>query len=466
MKVAFCTSEAVPFAKTGGLADVCAALPIALEKLGHQLCVVMPQYPGVETTSLPVEIINDHVSQSQLGDHIPVFFIRHEKYFHRSGLYGDRNGDYNDNVQRFHYFCDQALQVLQALQWKADVIHCHDWQTSLIPVLLRYRFGHEGFWEKTKTLLTIHNLAYQGTGPAGDYAGLGFARDSLYDELFEFYGQINLLKAGIMTSERITTVSPQYAREIQTRELGCGLEGVLAKRRRDITGILNGIDTRLWNPETDPDIHKNYSPRQVADKQANKAFIQKKAGLACNPDTPLFGLVGRLSHQKGIDLLAEILPHVEEWDIQIIILGNGEKQYEDLLRAACAHAPERIALFLEFNEALAHQIYAGCDILLMPSRYEPCGLNQLIALRYGVIPLVFRTGGLADTITPYDQGGNGFVFDTYSANDFKSALRQAVDIYRDKDVFAALRVKAFSYDFSWDSSARLYADFYQQMVAE
>jgi len=465
MKVAFITSEVTPFAKTGGMADVCAALPVALEKIGVDVCVALPQYASVASVVPEVEKINDVVSRARLGEDIPVFLIRHDHYFDRAGLYGDREGDYSDNLLRFHYFCDQALAALKTMEWDADILHCHDWQTSLIPASLRYRYRTDAFWKKTKTVLTIHNLAYQGKGQRSEFDGLGFDTELFNENLFEFYDQINLLKAGILTTDRITTVSPQYAQEIQTSEFGCGLEGVLGKRRNDIVGILNGIDQQVWNPQTDPVIHKNYTAREIRNKALNKEYLQQKTQLAHDPEIPLYGFIGRLSHQKGIDLLAEILPLIGRENIQVVILGDGERKYEQMLREASAHFPDRIAFFMDFNEELAHQIYAGCDILLMPSRYEPCGLNQMIALRYGVIPLVYRTGGLADTIIPHSQNGNGFVFDSYTPTDFRESIINATRVYHNKELFEPLMLKAMSCDFSWDVSARAYRDLYQQLLS-
>ncbi len=465
MNVAFCSSEIAPFAKTGGMADVCYSLPVALEKLGVRLTLFMPEYRQVREVSLPIERMDSQLSRSVIGKNIEVYFIRNDAFFKRDSLYGDAYGDYGDNLPRFHYFCSRSLDVMKAMNHQADVIHCHDWQTSLIPAYIRYQLREDPFWARKKTVLTIHNLAYQGVFPPDQFGRLGFDKELFHHDLFEFYGQVNLLKVGILTSDRLTTVSPQYAREIRTPQYGCSLDGVLNSRREDLSGILNGIDVATWNPGTDPLIPQSYSAKTIDRKKMNKAALQAQSGLAARDNVPLFGFVGRLSHQKGIDLLIQSMYKIEKMDVQLVILGAGEKRYEDLLVNLAGRYPDKIAFYGTFDEKLAHQIYAGSDLFLMPSLYEPCGLSQMISLRYGTIPVVFRTGGLADTICSYKEGGNGFVFTRYDREAFIRIFQEAVQVYHDTEVFAELVRKAFTHDFSWESSAKKYLEVYEQLRA-
>jgi starch synthase len=460
MKIVFCASEVVPFAKTGGLADVCGALPLALEKFGHEIVIITPRYKTSKGTPSPVV---------RIGKNIRVYFVEHNRYFQRDGLYGDYGGDYNDNLERFAFFCHEALATLKDIKFKPDIIHCHDWHTALIPVLLKTKFQSDPFFKNTRSVLTIHNLAYQGVFPKQQYAKLGVEGHLFHMQGLEFYDQINVLKGGIIFSDAITTVSPQYAREIQGEELGCSLDGVLRNRARDVTGILNGLDYEVWNPKDDPFLDFPYSSQDPQEKFLNKMVVRALLNLS-SPESraPLFGFVGRLCHQKGVDLIAGAVDDIVRLGGQIVLTGVGERKYHRILEECVGRHSKNMGIFLKFDESVAHKIYAGCDFFLMPSAFEPCGLGQMIALRYGTIPIVHRTGGLADTIKLYDpihQSGNGFVFTKYDKPSFVKALGEAVKTYRDQKQMDFLVDQAFRHRFSWDRSAREYQRVYQKCLS-
>jgi len=465
MKIAICSSEVFPFAKTGGLGDVCGSLPLALEEIGVEVSVFLPAYRCVREAGHSLEQMTDSVSKTMLGKNVAVYFIEHEKFFDRNGLYGDGSGDYPDNLERFSHYCDRTLALLKPLNFQPDVVHCHDWQTALIPVYLKEKYGEDGFYTRIKTLLTIHNLAFQGVFPTSQYPKLGLDKSLLTPQGFEFHDQVNLLKAGIIYSDRITTVSPRYSNEIQTKQFGCGLEDVLGGHNGGITGILNGLDHTIWNPAADEFIAEKYSADDFDDaKLANKMQLQKELRLEVRDDIPLFGFVGRLSHQKGLDLVFETLDDLLKMDVQMVFLGVGDGQYQKKLEEIAGLYPDNIAVCFEFNEPLGHKIYAGSDLFLMPSRFEPCGLSQMISLRYGTIPVAFKTGGLADTITPFGLWrtyGNGFVFTKYTAGDFLNTVKKAVKVFRNEKRFHRLRTNAFDSEFSWKHSANQYRDIYQ-----
>ncbi|MFA5088931.1 MAG: glycogen synthase GlgA [Candidatus Omnitrophota bacterium] len=465
MRVVFCSSEIFPFVKTGGLADVCGALPLALEKLGAQMSLFLPRYGALNFPEENIRKLNNSVSVTRLGGNVEVYLIENESLFGRPGLYGDQSGDYQDNLKRFQFFCRQTLETLKSLNIKSDIIHCHDWQTSLIPVYLKTLLKEDPFFEGSRTILTIHNLAYQGIFPKEKYPQLGLDKKFFSKNGFEFHDQINLLKAGIIFSDRVTTVSPGYAREIQSDELGCGLAAVLRAKEKGILGILNGLDDMIWDPARDRLIAKNFSSDNIAAKQENKKALQEDANLPVRADIPVFSFVGRLDYQKGIELLAQAMDELMKMDLQVVILGVGEQKYHRLLNDLAGRYPKKIVCHLKFDEKKAHQIYAGSDFFLMPSRFEPCGLSQMISLRYGTIPIVFKTGGLADTVLSFDESsgeGNGFVFDKHDWASFIGAVRQAERIYRKKDIFRTLTQKAARHDFSWDRSAKEYQRVYEE----
>lgn len=465
MRVAFCSSEVFPFAKTGGLGDVCGSLPLALAKIGLDVSVFLPGYRCVGRAGDPVEQLGEGVSRTTLEPSINVYFVEHGGYFDREGLYGNGNGDYRDNIDRFSYYCGRVLTLLKQLDFRPHVVHCQDWQTALIPVYLREKHGKDAFYERTKSLLTIHNLAFQGVFPKEQYARLGLDEKLFCLQGFEFYDQVNLLKAGIIYSDAVTTVSPQYAREIQTQQLGCGLHDVLRGHKNGVAGILNGLDYRIWNPKTDGFIARRYSADDFEPaKLTNKRQLQKELELEARDDVPLFAFIGRLSHQKGIDLILEAVEDLAGMGAQMAFLSVGDGDYQKRLNRFASRHACRVAVRFEFNDPLAHRIYAGSDLFLMPSQFEPCGLSQMISLCYGTIPIVFKTGGLADTVKPFgplNKNGNGFVFEKYSKEPFLKAVEGAVKVFREGRSFRRVRENAFRSRFSWDDSAHRYQEMYR-----
>lgn len=466
MRIVFCSAEVVPFTKTGGLADVAGSLPQALEELGHELIVITPYYKAVKRTDV-MPFSPNEVSVAKISKNIKVYLVGNEKHFGRDGIYGDKSGDYADNLERFSYYCHESLRLLKRLEEPVDVIHCHDWHTALIPVLLKNKYQKDPFFKNIKSVFTIHNLAYQGVFPKEQYELLSLDRELFHIDGFEFYDQINVMKAGIIFADRVTTVSPQYALEIQHKEYGCGLDGVLRTRPEGIAGIINGLDYDIWNPGTDPLIEYHYSSADWSNKANNKASLQKAVGLPEKTNVPLFGFVGRLCHQKGLDLLIESIEELMRFDVQLVFVGSGGDRYHRLLEACAAKYPEKIGLFLKFGEEMARRTYAASDFFLMPSVYEPCGLGQMISLCYGTIPLVHRTGGLADTISAYDplrSFGNGFVFFQYTKEGLVFCFEQAVRAYKNPPQFNALVKRAFESRFTWDNSALEYEKIYREGV--
>lgn len=464
MKIVMCASEIVPFAKTGGLADVVGALPQALEIASQEVIIVTPAYKAIQSHFWQDKIqrFKEDISYSVIGKDIKVYFIENDKYFNRDGLYGDKSGDYNDNLERFSYYCKRTLKLLKEINFKPDIIHVHDWQASLIPVYLKTIFTNDNFYKNIRSILTIHNIGYQGIFPKEEFPKIGLDRNLFSMDYLEFYGKINILKGGIVFSDLITTVSPTYSKEIQTKKFGSGLEGVLHKCRSSVFGILNGLDYSVWSPEIDKFIVKNYSAKSIQDKYKNKEELQKICKLPIENDLPLFGMVSRLAEQKGFDILAESIEKICKMDLQLVILGTGDLKYHILLEDMAKKYPKVISLHLRFDDPLAHKIYAGSDIFLMPSRYEPCGLGQMISLRYGTIPLVFKTGGLADTVTP----DNGFVFDRYTKEDLIRTIKKTINAYGNKKNWLELLLRAMQYNFSWEGSAKKYLELYAKTKSE
>lgn len=470
MNVAFCASEVFPFAKTGGLADVCGTLPLALEKKGLKVKIFLPLYACVRQGPWALRDLGHGVWMSGIGQAIEVYFIEHHDFFHRPGLYGENGETYDDNLERFQFFCQRTLEVLGGMSWPVDILHCHDWQTALMPVYLKEIYAGQEVYQGTKSVLTIHNLAFQGVFPSRKYAKLHLRKDLFSTDGFEFFHQINLLKAGLIFSDEITTVSPTYAREIQTKEFGCGLEGVLRARQERVVGILNGLDYETWNPKKDPFLSVRYDQKTWArGKAANKEAVQRRFDLPVSARVPLFGFVGRLSQQKGIDLILAAIDELVLLDIQVIIQGVGEEKYHALLSELAYRYPDKVKVSLVFNEAVAHQIYAGSDFFLMPSQFEPCGLSQMISLCYGTIPIVSATGGLVDTIQDARKEttkGNGFVLPAKTKKGLLEAVNRALAVYADSTRFQALVQRAFGARFSWDRSAEDYCKVYQGLQQE
>ena len=458
LKVLLAASEVVPFAKTGGLADVAGSLPIALESMGVDVRVIMPKYSSVKVKG----------SEAAIGKNIKVYFVENEDYFSRQYLYGDKFGDYRDNLERFSFFSREILERCKKEDFAPDIIHCNDWQTALVPVYLNTIYKYDPFFAKTRTLFTIHNLAYQGLFPKDEFPKIGLDWALFHIHYFEFYGQVNLMKAGLVYSDAISTVSPTYANEILTREFGCGLEGVLKARQDALSGILNGIDYHAWDPATDKLIFKNYTAEAADGKYSNKEMFQKELGLKIDRDIPMIGLISRLADQKGFDLVAKIINELLNMKVQFVLLGTGDQKYHVLFEKMKAAHPGNTSINLKFDAVLAQKIYASSDIFLMPSRYEPCGLSQMISFRYGTLPVVRLTGGLRDSVREYDlktKEGDGFTFEDYDAYHFFAAVKKALNLYRSKAVWSELVKKVMALDFSWESSAKKYEELYNKILA-
>jgi starch synthase len=450
----------VPFAKTGGLADVCGALPLALEKLRQEVIVVMPLYKQVRTQkAVALKKLRVGLWSAVVGRGVKVYFIENDAYFNRDGLYGEKTGDYADNLDRFIFFSREAIKLFKEINFQPDVVHCHDWQTSLVTVFLKTLYATDPFFRNTKCLLTIHNLGYQGLFTKEEYPKLGLDWNCFNPEQLEFYGKINLLKGGIVFADVINTVSRTYAKEIQTKEFGFGLEGVLARRQDRLFGIVNGIDYSIWNPAADPSIAKKFSVEKFKDKARDKQDLQKACCLPVK-DVPLVGIVSRLAEQKGFDIISEGIDAVCRMGLQLVILGTGDLKYHLLLEQMMRKYPGVISLNLKFDDTLAHKIYAGSDAFLMPSKYEPCGLGQLISFRYGTVPVVFKTGGLADTVTPK----TGFIFDLYSGPELVKTMKKAVAKFKNRKSWDEMAVRGMKLDFSWDESAKQYVCLYESAL--
>ncbi len=431
------------------------SLPLALGKLGIEVMILMPRYRGLS------------VGPERLADKVRIHFVENEAYFNRAALYGNETGDYPDNLKRFSFFCHEALSLAKRIGFKPDIVHANDWQTALLPVILKATLSRDPFFKKTKTLLTIHNLAYQGHFPRELYPELGLDQALFSAEGFEFFGKINLLKSGILFSDAISTVSPTYAREIQTKDYGFWLESVIKKKAKALRGILNGIDDALWDPKKDPLIKHRYSRERLEGKKGNKTELQRVCGLATNPRLPVFGMVSRLAEQKGIDLLLEITDSFLSKEVQFVLLGDGDGIYKTIFRNRLVRHTKNAAAYFNFDVARAHQIYAGSDFFLMPSLYEPCGLGQLISLTYGTIPVARRTGGLMDTIIDADEDpkkGNGFIFMEKSSGPFLKTIERAIAAYQDRRRFTAIQEQAMKSDFSWNKSAKMYKQFYAEIL--
>ncbi len=485
MNILLATSEAVPFAKTGGLADVCGALPIELARLGHKPVVVMPAYRKVQYCRQPIKplgidfiipigskTVTGHLQESALpGSDVPVYLIEQDQYFDRDELYSVDGKDYIDNCERFVFFCRAALEAIRLLELEVDVLHANDWQTGLIPAYLKVEYARKPGYERIAGLFTVHNMSYQGSFWHWDMLLTGLDWRYFNWRELEFHGKLNLLKTGLVFADSINTVSPRYAQEIQTAPLGCRLEGVLQHRRDVVSGIINGIDAKEWDPGSDPHLAANYDVNSVGEgKPVCKAALQKELGLPVKPDAPLIGLIGRLTDQKGCNLVVEVIQRwVGENDAQWVVLGTGLPKYHKLFAMLTERFPAKVAARLEFSDLLAHRIEAGADIFLMPSRFEPCGLNQLYSLKYGAVPVVRATGGLADTIvgvgnSPAGAEPNGFSFQEYSALALDETLRKACEMYRQPDQWRKLIETGMRQDWSWARSAREYVKLYEETV--
>jgi starch synthase len=477
LKIYLLAAEIVPFAKAGGMADVVGALPKALKALGHDVRLVMPRYAQVEperfhlqkvfdAVSVPISAYKEQIQvlEGKIGDDIPVYFIDAPRYFDRENIYG-----YTDDGERFILFCRAALETARALGWSPDVIHCNDWQTGIVPNWLHTIYRHDAFFSDSATVYTIHNLAYQGIfgrrilEVAGVAAG-GF----VFPQIVELANVVDIMGRGILFSDVLTTVSERYAQEILTPPFGEKLDQMLRTRSERRFGILNGIDYQEMNPATDQYIHAHFDAETLDKRAENKQSLQERAHFPVRPDVPLLAMISRLADAKGFDLIAQIAQPLLAQGVQLVVLGIGQQQYHELFQSLAARYPEQVAIFLTFNSELAQAIYAGCDMFLMPSRFEPCGLGQLIAMRYGGVPVVRSVGGLADTVEEYDPNtglGNGFTFTNYDPWEFFAALMRAVELYRFKDAWRVLQRRCMAADHSWQASARRYVDVYRQAIA-
>jgi starch synthase len=488
LKILLASSEVVPFAKTGGLADVCGALPVELVKLGHEVTVIMPAYrqaqdcgQAISDTGIRFEVpigtqvVEGRLLRSQLpGSSVPVYLVDQPRYFDREELYRDAGRDYKDNCERFVFFSRAAMESVRLLELGVDLIHANDWQTGLIPAFQKIEYENAPGYDQIATLLTIHNMAYQGQFWHWDMLLTGLDWKYFNWRQMEYYGDLNLLKTGIVFADSLNTVSPRYAEEIQRSPLGCGLEGVLSHRRSVLSGILNGADYSIWNPAADRHLATTYTSTDwQLGKARCKSALQQELGLPDVPQVPLIGLVGRLADQKGLDLVAQV---IKQWvissDAQWVILGTGEPQYHALFRDLSAEYPSKLAARLEFSDPLAHRIEAGSDIFVMASRYEPCGLNQLYSLKYGAVPVVHETGGLADTVVDAsgenlaNRRANGFSFDRYEVGALDQALQRACQAYQhDKPLWNQLIETGMNQDWSWAESARKYVELYETTIA-
>jgi starch synthase len=480
LRVLMVASEAVPFAKTGGLADVVGALPFALKNLGVDVRVLMPYYAAVRQGKLPTLAVARELEVS-LGTRLdmafdlmapeseeyPFYFVQRDEFFDRSQLYGTPRGDYFDNLERFAFFSAAAAPVCRALDFKPHIIHCHDWQSALATVYLRQRWGGDEHLAGARAVFTIHNLAYQGLFAKERFPLLGLDWSLFNMEGLEFYDQINLLKGGIVFADAITTVSPRYSQEIQTPEFGYGLEGILTARAAALSGILNGVDYHDWSPEQDQLIPAKFSRDDLSGKAVNKAALMEAFNLDKKLDkAPILAIISRLADQKGFDLVAAALPQLMTRDLMVVILGTGEEKYHRWLAAEAPKYPGKLGVKIAFDNRLAHLMEAGADMFLMPSRYEPCGLNQIYSMKYGTVPIVRATGGLADTVAPVGHPtipGTGFLFTDYTPEAFMKAIYTALAAFEDQDLWRRIMLNAMAKDYSWNTSARAYLELYQRL---
>jgi starch synthase len=488
-KVWYLASEVSPFAKTGGLGDVTGSFPKALKTKNQEIRVIMPKYKSINERKyvlrevirlkdIPVTI-NDvtrtiNVKSAFLPDSkVQIYFVEIPEFFGRSGLYTDSatGKDFPDNAERFAYFCKGALETLKILSWRPDIIHCNDWQSALTPYYLNTIYKDDDFLQGIKTIFTIHNFSYQGVFKKSVAPSLDIQPEEVEENgAFENDGNLNLLKGAILYSDQITTVSETYAKEISTKkEFGYGLEKVLQKKSKAFSGIINGVDYSVWSPSVDKLIPFKYSEEDMEGKKQNKQALLTRVNLKYQDDVPVIGMISRVVEQKGFNLLLDAMSQLMELNIQLVILGTGDKKIEKQIVSLQKKYSNKISLNQAFDETLAHMIEAGSDIFLMPSSYEPCGMNQMYSLKYGTIPIVFNIGGLAETITEYDadkKSGNGFVFDKYNAKDMIRAVKRALKLYKKTESWKELQLSVMQEDFSWDQSAQHYLDLYVKMHEE
>jgi starch synthase len=474
MRILFVASEGLPFSKTGGLADVVEALPKALVAQGHEVAVVLPRYRGTKATAVVMPSLTipmggtrlrfPAIADGTLVNGVRYFFVEDAAYFDRDGLYGGSSGDYPDNPERYAEFCRAAIEIAKHI-WPTDVIHCQDWQTALVPVLLRTSYGDDSLVKDIPVVFSIHNMGYHGQFTRDVLDRVGIPQVLFHPSGLEFYGYVNLLKGGLVYSDYLTTVSRRYAQEIQTPEYGHGLDGVVRARADRLVGILNGVDYTAWNPEKDKLIAVKYSAKDLSGKQVCKQDLLDLFGLSHDHlERPLIGIVSRFADQKGFDLIAEKAHELMREDLVLVVLGTGERKYEDFFRALAAAYPGRVGVKIAYDNTLAHKVEAGADMFLMPSRYEPSGLNQMYSLKYGTVPIVRATGGLDDSIEPFDLEhgtGTGFKFKEYTGEALLFAVRQALHHYMDERIWKRIQLNGMAKDFSWKTPAAEYAKLYE-----
>jgi starch synthase len=489
MRIVVASSEAVPFSKTGGLADVASALPKALSLAGHEVSIFVPHYPQVYAKSSDVPPVEDAgvslrvpvgqkiVAARVLKSHLPgtkvaVYLIDQPGYFDRPGLYVENDNDYRDNCERFVFFSRAVVDAVERLNLSPHVIHANDWQTGLIPALVSVEMRQVTGYEQLASVFTIHNMAFQGRFWHWDMNLTRLDWKYFNWRQMEFFGHLNLLKTGIAFADKITTVSPTYAREIQTPEHGFGLNGSLASRREDLVGILNGVDTEIWNPATDPHIARKYTVESVeAGKAECKAALQQRLGLPIRPDVPMFGSVSRMTSHKGFELIVQCAGMLLDQNIQLVFLGNGDPRYESLLSKLAADHPDKVSTTIGYNEPLSHQVEAGCDVFLMPSEFEPCGLTQMYSLIYGTVPIVRAVGGLADSVVDATDenlasgAANGFSFTDFRSEALFWNISRARTLFADKPAWRKLQRNGMQRDWSWTRSAREYIRVYERAIA-
>ncbi|MFH1878717.1 MAG: glycogen synthase GlgA [Candidatus Omnitrophota bacterium] len=479
-RVLFVSSEVTPFAKTGGLADVSGSLPKSLVSMGCDVRVIMPLYKCIDDAGIEMEKEADHIDHpfqpgmygfdlySNKSAGVTTWFIRNEKRFDRDGLYSGRDGDYPDNGLRFAFFSKAALSAVKEMGFSPDVIHCNDWQSALIPFYLRFGMKCDAYYRNVRTLFTIHNLAYQGIFDKSIMKRIGISEDFFHMGAMEFYGKVNFMKSGILYSDAVNTVSHRYAEEIMTSEYGCGLDGLMRTRKDVLYGIPNGVDYSVWSPRNDRFIRANYDAGNIEKKQECKKDLLEHTGIRIAEDKPLIGCVSRFAEQKGMGLLTGIAEKIVDLGAALAVLGNGNKFYGSVFTALAEKYPGKIFVYTGFNEELAHKIEAGCDMFVMPSIYEPCGLNQMYSIKYGTIPIVRATGGLDDVVVDFDadrENGNGFKFRKPEKDAFYEAVSKAVRLYGDKALWKKLMLRAMAYDFSWERSAEQYMCLYRKLMS-
>jgi starch synthase len=489
LKILYVTSEVFPFVKTGGLADVSAALPQMLGELGHEVRIVVPKYGAVDERRFKIhEVVRLKDLQVKIGEkdvvfslkssflpgqkvRVQIYFLDNHEYFgSRNSLYHDpmTGQEYPDNDERFILLSHSVFQLISKLGWIPDIIHCNDWQCGLIPVYLKTLYHDDPNFQQFKTLFTLHNLSYQGIFPKSSFKKTGLPPELNSEKGIEHNGKINFVKGGLLFADVINTVSETYANEIRTDdEIGAGLKNIFAKRKNDLYGIVNGIDTKVWNPEKDKLIPQKFSAKTLEDKLENKKELTEKFGFRYDESIPVVGLISRLYDSKGFDLVQDVFPELMKMNIQIVLLGTGEKKYQNFFEKMTGKHPDKFQCYLGFNDELAHLIESGSDIYLMPSKYEPCGLNQMYSLVYGTVPLVRETGGLADTVIRFNEKtgeGNGFMFKNYEGKALLKELHRALKIFEDKKTWHKIMKNGMKSDFSWNSSAKKYLDLYKTIL--